>query len=191
MHILLAIFEDKLLCSFFMTYSLQLLKVMPCRASCIDNGDSHTIDQVRRRFPHKLNVSDLAPSCAPQIVMDLPLPVSNGCIYRMKEIVYCISITNLAIWISSIFTVSQDVKECISLAVDFVCLKEMPSYEVEMHDHTDWIKQTQVSYNCCKCFLFATVVQTFKLSLLLFESYKFIDRHISFDAKYYPSSLNS
>ncbi|KAL2529416.1 uncharacterized protein Fot_22017 [Forsythia ovata] len=53
----------------------------------------------------------------------------------------------MQIWINSIFTVSQDVKECISLAVDSVGLKEMPSYEVEMHDHTDWIKQTQESFH--------------------------------------------
>ncbi|KAL2523557.1 ribosomal protein L11 methyltransferase-related [Abeliophyllum distichum] len=54
---------------------------------------------------------------------------------------------NDEIWIISIFTVSQDVKECISQAVDSVGLKEMPSYEVEMHDHTDWIKQTQESFH--------------------------------------------
>ncbi|CAA3024165.1 Hypothetical predicted protein [Olea europaea subsp. europaea] len=45
--------------------------------------------------------------------------------------------------ISSIFTISQDVKECISQAADSIGLREMPNYEVEMHDHTDWIKQTQ------------------------------------------------
>ncbi|KAL2457689.1 ribosomal protein L11 methyltransferase-related [Abeliophyllum distichum] len=53
----------------------------------------------------------------------------------------------MQLWISSIFTVSQDVNECILLAVDSVGLKEMPSYEVEMHDHTDWIKQTQESFH--------------------------------------------
>ncbi|XP_073123028.1 uncharacterized protein [Henckelia pumila] len=51
------------------------------------------------------------------------------------------------IWISSIFNVSQDVKSCISLAADSVGLKEIPNYVVEMHDHTDWIKQTQESFH--------------------------------------------
>lgn len=54
---------------------------------------------------------------------------------------------NDKIRISSIFTVSQDVKECISQAADSIGLREMPSYEVEMHDHTDWIKQTQESFH--------------------------------------------
>ncbi|XP_020550284.1 uncharacterized protein LOC105165406 isoform X2 [Sesamum indicum] len=47
------------------------------------------------------------------------------------------------IWISSTFDVDQDVKDCISRAADSVGLKEIPNYKVEMHDHTDWIKQTQ------------------------------------------------
>lgn len=52
--------------------------------------------------------------------------------------------TDLQIWISSTFDVSQDVKDCIFRAADSVSLKNIPSYEVEMHDHTDWIKQSQV-----------------------------------------------
>ncbi|XP_073027447.1 uncharacterized protein [Primulina eburnea] len=51
------------------------------------------------------------------------------------------------IWITTIFNVSQDVRCCISLAADSVGLKEIPNYEVEMHDHTDWIKQTQESFH--------------------------------------------
>ncbi|KAL2461533.1 Mitogen-activated protein kinase 4 [Abeliophyllum distichum] len=54
------------------------------------------------------------------------------------------AMTNI-IWISSIFTVSQDVKECISLAVDFVGLKEIPSYEVEMHDQTDLVDEPKIA----------------------------------------------
>ncbi|XP_022846169.1 uncharacterized protein LOC111368894 [Olea europaea var. sylvestris] len=52
--------------------------------------------------------------------------------------------------ISSIFTISEDVKECISQAADSIGLREMPNYEVEMHDHTDWIKQTQESFHPVK-----------------------------------------
>ncbi|KZV23240.1 hypothetical protein F511_05079 [Dorcoceras hygrometricum] len=51
------------------------------------------------------------------------------------------------IWITSIFNISQDVKGSVSLAADSVGLKEMPTYEVEMLDHTDWIKQTQESFH--------------------------------------------
>ncbi|XP_027063387.2 uncharacterized protein [Coffea arabica] len=51
------------------------------------------------------------------------------------------------ICISSIFSVSQDVKESISLAVDSIGLKEIPSYDVVMHDHTDWIKESQESFH--------------------------------------------
>ncbi|XP_055823508.1 uncharacterized protein LOC129892013 [Solanum dulcamara] len=45
--------------------------------------------------------------------------------------------------ITSIFSVCKDVKDCISLAADSVGLQNIPSFEVEMHDHTDWIKATQ------------------------------------------------
>ncbi|KAL0306531.1 UNVERIFIED_CONTAM: Ribosomal protein L11 methyltransferase [Sesamum radiatum] len=51
------------------------------------------------------------------------------------------------IWISSTFDIDQDVKDCISRAADSVELKEIPNYEVEMHDHTDWIKKTQESFH--------------------------------------------
>ncbi|KAL0353779.1 UNVERIFIED_CONTAM: Ribosomal protein L11 methyltransferase [Sesamum angustifolium] len=51
------------------------------------------------------------------------------------------------IWISSTFDIDQDVKDCISRAADSVGLKEIPNYEVEMHDHTDWIKKTQESFH--------------------------------------------
>ncbi|KAG8386346.1 hypothetical protein BUALT_Bualt03G0139300 [Buddleja alternifolia] len=51
------------------------------------------------------------------------------------------------IWISSTFDISQDVKDSISRAADSVGLKEIPNYEVEMQDHTDWIKQTQESFH--------------------------------------------
>lgn len=51
------------------------------------------------------------------------------------------------ICISCIFSVSQDVKESISLAVDSIGLKEIPSYDVLMHDHTDWIKESQESFH--------------------------------------------
>ncbi|PIN15734.1 hypothetical protein CDL12_11630 [Handroanthus impetiginosus] len=51
------------------------------------------------------------------------------------------------IWISSTFNVDQDVKDRISRAADSVGLKEIPNYKVEMHDHTDWIKQTQESFH--------------------------------------------
>lgn len=60
--------------------------------------------------------------------------------------------------ISSIFTISQDVKECISQAADSIGLREMPNYEVEMHDHTDWIKQTQVTSDLSHCFLFPSLL---------------------------------
>ncbi|KAL8032086.1 hypothetical protein ABFX02_13G071500 [Erythranthe guttata] len=51
------------------------------------------------------------------------------------------------IWISSIFSIDQDVKDCISLAADSVGLTEMPNYKIEMHDHTDWITLTQESFH--------------------------------------------
>ncbi|KAL3813244.1 hypothetical protein ACJIZ3_014512 [Penstemon smallii] len=51
------------------------------------------------------------------------------------------------IWISSTFDLSQDVKDCISRAADSVGFKDIPNYEVEMHDHTDWIKQSQESFH--------------------------------------------
>ncbi|CAA0816000.1 ribosomal protein L11 methyltransferase-related [Striga hermonthica] len=51
------------------------------------------------------------------------------------------------IWISSTFNISQDVKDCVDRASDSVGLKELPIYKVEMHDHTDWIKQTQESFH--------------------------------------------
>ncbi|KAL6554218.1 hypothetical protein OROMI_019891 [Orobanche minor] len=54
------------------------------------------------------------------------------------------------IWISSIFNVDQDVKDCISKAADSVGLKKLPDYRVEMHDHTDWIKLTQESFHPAK-----------------------------------------
>lgn len=47
--------------------------------------------------------------------------------------------------ITSIFSVCKDVKDCILLAADSVGLQNIPSFEVEMHDHTDWIKATQVN----------------------------------------------
>ncbi|MCD7468082.1 hypothetical protein HAX54_005880 [Datura stramonium] len=48
-----------------------------------------------------------------------------------------------SIIITSIFTVCKDVKDCISLAADSIGLQKIPSFEVAMHDHTDWIKATQ------------------------------------------------
>ncbi|TMW92115.1 hypothetical protein EJD97_013469 [Solanum chilense] len=45
--------------------------------------------------------------------------------------------------ITSIFSVCKDVKDCISLAADSIGLQKIPSFEVAMHDHTDWIKATQ------------------------------------------------
>nr|GMD92489.1 ribosomal protein L11 methyltransferase [Ipomoea batatas] len=45
-----------------------------------------------------------------------------------------------------IFSVNQDVKQCISLAVDSIGLREMPSYEVVVQNHIDWIKATQESF---------------------------------------------
>ncbi|KAL8507628.1 hypothetical protein ACS0TY_018244 [Phlomoides rotata] len=50
------------------------------------------------------------------------------------------------IWIRSTFNVDQDVKYCISQAANTVGLKEIPLYKVEMHDHTDWIKKSQESF---------------------------------------------
>lgn len=50
----------------------------------------------------------------------------------------------LQIIITSIFSVCKDVKDCISLAADSVGLQKIPSFEIAMHDHTDWIKATQV-----------------------------------------------
>ncbi|KAL6529708.1 hypothetical protein OROGR_015331 [Orobanche gracilis] len=58
--------------------------------------------------------------------------------------------TSSCIWISSIFNVDHDVKDCISRAADSVGLKELPDYRVEMHDHTDWIKLTQESFHPAK-----------------------------------------
>ncbi|GFP79658.1 ribosomal protein l11 methyltransferase [Phtheirospermum japonicum] len=55
--------------------------------------------------------------------------------------------TDGEIWISSTFDVNQDVKDCISRAADSIGLKGLPNYKVEMHDHTDWIKQTQESFH--------------------------------------------
>ncbi|KAL3652578.1 hypothetical protein CASFOL_002259 [Castilleja foliolosa] len=55
--------------------------------------------------------------------------------------------TDEQIWISSTFNVDQDVKDCISRAADSIGLKGLPNYKVEMHDHTDWIKQTQESFH--------------------------------------------
>lgn len=37
-------------------------------------------------------------------------------------------------------------KRCISLAVDSIGLGEMPSYEVVVQNHIDWIKATQVKF---------------------------------------------
>ncbi|KAJ8532360.1 hypothetical protein K7X08_012283 [Anisodus acutangulus] len=45
--------------------------------------------------------------------------------------------------ITSIFSVCKDVKDCISLAADSIGLQKIPSFEVAMHDHTEWIKATQ------------------------------------------------
>lgn len=53
------------------------------------------------------------------------------------------------IWIRSTFNVDQDVKCCISRAADSVGLKEIPTYKVEMHHHTDWIKKSQVICVAC------------------------------------------
>lgn len=49
--------------------------------------------------------------------------------------------------IDSIFSISQDVKDCISCAADSIGLKEIPTYAVETRDHTDWIKETQESFS--------------------------------------------
>ncbi|KAM3222620.1 ribosomal protein L11 methyltransferase [Capsicum chacoense] len=49
--------------------------------------------------------------------------------------------------ITSIFSVCKDVKECISLAGDSIGLQNVPSFEVSMHDHLDWIKATQESFH--------------------------------------------
>lgn len=51
------------------------------------------------------------------------------------------------ICMSSIFPIGQDVKECISHAVDSIGLKEIPSYDITMQDHVDWIKEAQESFN--------------------------------------------
>ncbi|XP_051151887.1 uncharacterized protein LOC127265908 isoform X2 [Andrographis paniculata] len=51
------------------------------------------------------------------------------------------------IWITSTFDVEMDVKICVARAADSVGLKQIPKYKVEMHDHTDWIKQTQESFH--------------------------------------------
>ncbi|XP_059282271.1 uncharacterized protein LOC132036061 [Lycium ferocissimum] len=48
--------------------------------------------------------------------------------------------------ITSIFSVCKDVKDCISLAADSIGLQKIPSFEVAMHDHTEWIKATQESF---------------------------------------------
>nr|XP_009794388.1 PREDICTED: uncharacterized protein LOC104241167 [Nicotiana sylvestris]XP_016514880.1 PREDICTED: uncharacterized protein LOC107831611 [Nicotiana tabacum] len=47
--------------------------------------------------------------------------------------------------ITSIFSVCKDVKDCVSLAADSIGLQKIPSFEVAMHDHTNWIKVTQVN----------------------------------------------
>lgn len=54
---------------------------------------------------------------------------------------------NDEIIITSIFSVCKDVKDCISLAADSVGLQKIPSFEIAMHDHTDWIKATQESFH--------------------------------------------
>ncbi|KAJ8543038.1 hypothetical protein K7X08_005561 [Anisodus acutangulus] len=47
---------------------------------------------------------------------------------------------------TSVFSVCKDVKDCISLAADSIGLQKLPSFEVAMHDHTEWIKATQESF---------------------------------------------
>ncbi|CAN4104205.1 unnamed protein product [Withania somnifera] len=49
--------------------------------------------------------------------------------------------------ITSIFSVCKDVKDCISLAADSIGMQNIPSFEVSVHDHTDWIKATQESFH--------------------------------------------
>ncbi|XP_070006908.1 uncharacterized protein LOC107826398 [Nicotiana tabacum] len=49
--------------------------------------------------------------------------------------------------ITSIFSVCKDVKDCVSLAADSIGLQKIPSFEVAMHDHTNWIKVTQESFH--------------------------------------------
>ncbi|KAL3849175.1 hypothetical protein ACJIZ3_011057 [Penstemon smallii] len=41
-------------------------------------------------------------------------------------------------------TTIDEQDNCISRASDSVGFNDIPNYEVEMHDHTDWIKQSQV-----------------------------------------------
>ncbi|EPS69084.1 hypothetical protein M569_05682, partial [Genlisea aurea] len=51
------------------------------------------------------------------------------------------------IWINSLFDIDLDVKDCISRAADSVGLNSTPGLEVEMLDHTDWIRKTQDSFH--------------------------------------------
>ncbi|CAN4102915.1 unnamed protein product [Withania somnifera] len=49
--------------------------------------------------------------------------------------------------IMPIFSVCKDVKDCISLAADSIGLHNISSFEVSMHDHSDWIRATQESFH--------------------------------------------
>ncbi|KAL5736386.1 hypothetical protein ACOSQ2_031174 [Xanthoceras sorbifolium] len=51
------------------------------------------------------------------------------------------------IYIDSIFPEHEDVNACISQAADSIGLKEIPTYEVKMGEHCDWIKETQESFH--------------------------------------------
>ncbi|KAI5662513.1 hypothetical protein M9H77_21836 [Catharanthus roseus] len=51
------------------------------------------------------------------------------------------------ICVNSIFPIGENVKECISHAVDSIGLKEIPSYDVAVQDHIDWIKESQESFH--------------------------------------------
>ncbi|KAK0602632.1 hypothetical protein LWI29_035458 [Acer saccharum] len=50
-------------------------------------------------------------------------------------------------YIDSIFPEGEDVDVCISQAADSIGLKEIPTYEVKMGEHYDWMKKTQESFH--------------------------------------------
>lgn len=52
----------------------------------------------------------------------------------------------MQVCVSSIYAISQDVHSSILHAADSIGMKDAPTYQVVMNYHSDWIKQTQVTY---------------------------------------------
>ncbi|CAH9099997.1 unnamed protein product [Cuscuta europaea] len=52
--------------------------------------------------------------------------------------------------LESIFYVSHDVKQCISLASNSIGLEKIPTYQVVVHNQSDWIKAVQDSFQPVK-----------------------------------------